>query len=129
MLERFMAKVFPEPNSGCWLWDAHVSKDGYGRFGIGRTAHEAHRVSYKLFNGEIPSGMCVDHMCRVRSCVNPNHLRLLTRSENTRNQINANADKTHCKFGHDFVRRGNKRYCKICQANASKRYRERGNHD
>jgi len=129
MLERFMAKVFPEPNSGCWLWDAHVSKDGYGRFGIGRTAHEAHRVSYTLFNGEIPSGMCVDHMCRVRSCVNPNHLRLLTRSENTRNQINANADKTHCKFGHELVRRGNKRCCKICQASASKRYRERGSHD
>jgi hypothetical protein len=125
MLERFMDKVSPEPNSGCWLWDAYVSKDGYGRFGVGRIAHEAHRISYKLFNGEIPKDMCVDHICKIRSCVNPNHLRLLTRSENSKNQINANSKKTHCKLGHDLTFNYGRRYCKICQAEASKRYRKR----
>jgi hypothetical protein len=125
MLDRFMEKVSPEPNTGCWLWVAHVSQGGYGRFGIGRTAHEAHRVSYKLFNGEIHSDLCVDHMCKVRSCVNPAHLRLLTRSENTRDQINANAEKTVCKEGHDLTLRGNRRVCKPCQAKAAQRYRER----
>ena len=67
MLDRFLSKTIPEPNSGCLLWTAHVSRDGYGRFGIGRVAHEAHRVSYKLFKGEIPKGLCVDHICKVRS--------------------------------------------------------------
>ena len=129
MLERFMNKVFPEPNSGCWLWDAYVSKNGYGRFGIGRTVYEAHRISYKLFKGEIPEGMCVDHMCRVRSCVNPSHLRLLTREENVRIQVNANSMKTVCKEGHNFTADGNRRKCKICQAAASKRYRARKKND
>jgi len=125
MLERFMAKVSPEPMTGCWLWDSHVSKVGYGRFGIGRVVHEAHRVAYKLFKGEIPSGLCVDHMCKVRSCVNPEHLRLLSREENTRDQINANAQKQACKNGHELTIYGSRRVCKTCQAAASKRYRER----
>lgn len=125
MLDRFMEKVSPEPNTGCWLWVAHVSRDGYGRFGIGRTAHEAHRVSYKLFNGEIHSDLCVDHMCRVRSCVNPDHLRLLTRAENTRNQVSANSLKEICKNGHELPLQQGRRVCKPCQAKASQRYRER----
>jgi hypothetical protein len=125
MLERFMAKVSPEPMTGCWLWTAHVSKNGYGRFGIGRVVHEAHRVAYKLFKGSIPTELCVDHVCKVRSCVNPAHLRLLSREENTRDQINANSKKEECKNGHDLTIRGIRRVCKTCQTAASKRYKER----
>ena len=125
MLNRFMAKVSPEPNTGCWLWTAHVSRDGYGRFGIGRVAHEAHRVAYKLFKGEIPSDLCVNHMCKVRSCVNPSHLRLLTLIENIKDQINANSLKTVCKNGHDLPLQIGRRVCKPCNAKAAQRYREK----
>ena len=124
VIDRFMSKVAPEAITGCWLWTAHVSKDGYGRFGIGRKAHEAHRVSFKLFNGNIGENLCVDHICKVRSCVNPNHLRLLTREENSKNQINANSLKKVCKNGHEFSLRNNKRICRECQAKASQKYRK-----
>ena len=125
MLDRFMSKVAPEALTGCWLWTAHVSKCGYGRFGIGRKAHEAHRVSFELFKGKIKDDLCVDHICKVRSCVNPNHLRLLSREDNSSNQINANSLKKVCKNGHDFDFRNERRVCKPCQSEASKRYRER----
>jgi hypothetical protein len=125
MLDRFLSKTIPEPNSGCLLWTAHVSKDGYGRFGIGRIAHEAHRVAYKLFKGEIPQGLCVDHICKVRSCVNPNHLRLLTREDNSRFQDNFNARKKHCKCGNEYTLINDRRICKLCQAKASKKFREK----
>lgn len=125
MNDRFMAKVSPEPNTGCWLWTGHVSKDGYGRFGIKRTAHEAHRVSYRLFTADIPDGLCVDHICKVRSCVNPDHLRLLTREENSRQQNNFNRSKLTCSVGHPLVERNGRRICKPCQAKKSMEYRRR----
>ena len=80
--ERFMEKMSPEPNSGCWLWLGFIAKNGYGRFGIRRTAHWAHRVAYRLFVGDIPDGLDLDHLCRTRCCVNPEHLQAVSRKEN-----------------------------------------------
>ncbi len=76
-VERFTSKYTVEPNTGCWLWTAHVVKGGYGRFRDGRMVL-AHRWSYEHFNGPIPAGEEVDHLCRVRSCVNPQHLEAVT---------------------------------------------------
>jgi len=80
--ERFFDKVSPEPNSGCWLWDATGDEKGYGFLKIGNRHHRAHRVSYQLHKGPIPKGMVVDHLCSVRCCVNPDHLEAVSHREN-----------------------------------------------
>lgn len=83
MLNRFLDKVSPEPNCGCWLWTAASDEAGYGHFGIARsTSAKAHRISYKLFVGEIPDGLIVCHKCDIPSCVNPDHLFLGTGKDN-----------------------------------------------
>lgn len=80
--ERFMNKVSPEPNSGCWLWTAQVDKDGYGVFRTVPTSTQAHRMSYKIFVGDIPDGMFVLHRCDMPGCVNPDHLWVGTHKDN-----------------------------------------------
>ena len=82
--ERFEEKFIPEPMSGCWLWTASVINEGYGRFEIGYKTVSAHRVSFALYKGEIPNGMHVLHSCDVKSCVNPEHLRVGTSQQNTK---------------------------------------------
>ncbi len=81
-IERLLKFVVPEPNSGCWLWIAAGDEDGYGRIWYLRSWVGAHRVSYILHGGLIPSGMELDHICRVRCCVNPSHLEPTTHKVN-----------------------------------------------
>ena len=108
--ERFEEKYVPEPNSGCWLWIANTSPQGYGLLShpITRKNIPAHRVSYELYKNIIPEGLEIDHLCRVRCCVNPNHLEAVTHKENSRRGICAETHRknsllrTHCKKGHPY---------------------------
>lgn len=87
LLDRFEDKYMPEPNSGCWLWLASLRANGYGqvgRGGRGSGMELAHRAAYNLYVGPIPDGLVLDHLCRVRACVNPAHLEPVTNTENLR---------------------------------------------
>lgn len=69
--ERFWEKVSPEPNTGCWLWTGNTQNNGYGQLWPHRLVH---RFAYELLRGPIAPGLVIDHLCRVRSCCNPDHL-------------------------------------------------------
>lgn len=71
---------------GCWVWIRQLNNDGYGLIWDGRVRQKvcAHRVSYELARGSIPSGLELDHLCRVRACINPDHLEPVIHAENIR---------------------------------------------
>lgn len=80
--QRFEEKFIPEALTGCWLWTAAQQKNGYGHIQFKGSVTLAHRVSYELYVGEIPDGMCVLHNCDTPQCVNPYHLFLGTQKDN-----------------------------------------------
>lgn len=139
-IERFLDKISPEPNSGCWLWAGTIRGHGYGAFWMGGTYWPAHRIAYELWQAEIPNGLEIDHLCRVKSCVNPAHLEPVTHRENILRAAalgivgKANTEKTHCKRGHPFdaentyIFQGRYRACRICRRSARRRryYNEHG---
>ena len=89
--ERFWAKV--DKSGECWAWTgARLNEKGYGVFRLAGRNVVAHRVSYMWARGEIPARYEVDHTCFNRSCVNPDHLRILTHQENGQNRSGANAN-------------------------------------
>lgn len=69
-------------NTECWVWQWCINKDGYGAVWDGTTMIGAHRHYYELHRGSIPPGMQIDHLCRIRACVNPDHLEVVTKVEN-----------------------------------------------
>lgn len=88
-------------SDGCWLWTGAMQPSGYGTF-RGRAAH---RITYELFVGPIPENLTIDHLCRVRSCVNPAHLEPVTIAVNVMRGESLparNARKTHCPQGHPY---------------------------
>ena len=133
--ERFWAKVSRVSTSDCWLWVAAKSTTGYGRFSlIHGTMVAAHRFAYELLVGPIPKDLQIDHLCRVRGCVNPSHLRVVTARENTLAGFGVtaqNARKTACHNGHPFdlsntyyLPQGG-RSCRACACKNAGRYRAR----
>ena len=80
---RYWKKV--DKSDECWLWTGSLDGNGYGTFFLDGRVRRAHRVSYAWKVGPIPDGMEVDHVCRIRNCVKPAHLRAVTRAENTQN--------------------------------------------
>lgn len=99
---RFWAKVASANEAGCWVWLAATSA-GYGRFLVEGRLEQAHRVSYERLIGRIPEGLQIDHLCRVRGCVNPAHMEPVTARVNTLRGEGAtaiHAAQTHCGKGH-----------------------------
>lgn len=85
--KRFMDKVMPEPNTGCWLWCGTVPR-GYGQVRYKGKIKLAHRVSYELYSGsKIPLNYDVLHTCDVPSCVNPDHLFVGSHNDNMKDMV------------------------------------------
>lgn len=128
LVERFWSHV--DKTESCWLWTASTNRvNGYGRYNIERRGIYAHRFSYQLCVGSIPEGYQIDHLCKVRSCVNPIHLEAVTPLENVARSVSANRVKTHCKYGHEFNSEntyvyGNARKCRKCNAARAEKNRE-----
>lgn len=103
-IERFWDSV---QYGSCWKWQGPKTTSGYGNFSIGSKKHiQAHRWAYEFCVAPIPEGLQLDHLCRVRLCVNPDHLEPVTCRENLlrgEGWGGINARKTHCKRGHEFT--------------------------
>lgn len=144
--ERVWRYTIPEPNSGCWIWWGAASELGYGRIGVGsrltnnRGMRGAHRVMYELYRGPIPEGLVLDHLCRVPSCVNPDHLEAVTQGVNLKRGLNVGmtpqckaagyahkAAITHCPHGHEYTKENTSyntrggRGCRTCKQGHSRR--------
>lgn len=131
--ERFMNKV-QKVDSGCWEWTGAKIPSGYGRFGYtnenGTLINTySHRISYMLFKGEIPKGKVIDHLCKNKSCVNPDHLEVVTQRVNVlrSDSPSSKASKqTHCVHGHPFDKENtyywkNERRCRACGRNRKRK--------
>jgi hypothetical protein len=136
--ERLAAWSMPEPNSGCELWFGSLSNTGYGllkHVGPEKRTVLAHRASYEVAVGPIPDGYEIDHLCRVRSCINPRHLEAVPHRVNVlrgRAPTVVAARTGCCTRGHALtsenaiVRKDGSRECRICRyAAARKRYAQR----
>ena len=103
LADRLRSHVTVDLATGCWLWTGAVARNGYGQVGIDKRTRSAHRVSYETFVGPIPRGLQLDHLCRVRRCINPAHLEPVTRDENQARSPITTAGRTHCQKGHPLT--------------------------
>lgn len=133
-LARVLAKVTVTPFN-CWDYNGYRTRDGYGRAMWSRRLWLTHRMVYTLMIGPIPDGLVMDHLCKNTSCCNPEHLEVVTRSENTRRGTSwhgfaaRQSAKTHCPKGHEYTaeniyrQRGkNGRSCKQCRRDVARRW-------
>ncbi len=135
--ESFARFISPEPMSGCWIWTGGLDKDGYalGYRPSPAKPHtvRAHRAIYKLLVGPLSSALTLDHLCRTRCCVNPDHLEPVTNKLNImrgEGWAAKNARKLVCAKGQHsledaYINPKNQRICRICSAESQARYRER----
>ena len=109
----------------CVEWKLFKDADGYGRVGRGKLAH---REMWLKNRGPIPEGLTIDHLCRNRSCVNTDHMELVTREENLRRAVRIS--KTECINGHPYndqntyVKPSGHRDCRACIRIRVRKYKE-----
>lgn len=119
---RILAHSIPVTESGCWLWEGATTVQGYGVMWDGEKNSTAHRIALLAFNGPFNEKFTVDHLCRVRGCVNPDHLEAVPHATNLLrgNTFNAaQVGRTHCPRGHEYTdintnRWGGMRRCRSC---------------
>ena len=128
---RFWARV--DKTDTCWLWTGKPDpQTGYGTISVLGPKVAVHRFSYELLVGPIPEGLQIDHLCRVRTCVNPAHLEPVTQAENVRRGMSpsAVAARTNtCSKGHhdQWVVYPNSRACRACWKERVEANREANN--
>ena len=134
---RFWSYV--DASGDCWEWNGGVGSAGYGVFYIGRENGRkrfegAHRFAWQTLVGPITDGLTIDHLCKNKTCVNPDHMELVTLAENSRRNwmSRANRSKTHCKHGHPFSEENTRidtetghRACWTCRRRISAEYNAR----
>jgi hypothetical protein len=133
VLERIMQRT--DRSGSCWLWTRSRNGKGYAEIKVGGRHHAVHRLAYELLVGPIPAGLVLDHTCRVRHCVNPEHLEPVTNAENILRGEGfgaKNAAKTHCPQGHPYdevntvIRPNGNRRCRACHnASTNRKVRNR----
>ena len=131
--DRFWNKVQPCPMSGCWIWTGYTDRRGYGTYTCEGKTRFAHRVAFAVLRVDPPRGLELDHLCRVTSCCNPEHLEAVTHLVNVaRSRLRAantlrHKDRTHCLYGHRYTehggrRKNGRRFCRACD---NERHRDR----
>lgn len=136
MLDRLWSKVEPQ-NPGCWIWTGTINSGGYGVFRTGGQSAPylgAHRVVWQELVGPIPEGLELDHLCKVRHCVNPDHLEPVTPAVNQARSASfssLNRRKEACRHGHPlsgdnlYVTPKGFRQCRTCRKVAQERHRRK----
>lgn len=104
--ERFWGNV--DKSGECWLWTRFLNSHGYGQLNSQNRRWLAHRFSYTLHAGPIPEGVQLDHLCHVRSCVNPSHLRLVTNKQNNENHRTPHKDSKSGALGVTWIESTNR---------------------
>lgn len=131
--ERFFARVVAGPGC-CWIWTGPLSGP-YASFSVGRRSVLGHRWVWEFTNSPIPEGLTVDHLCRVKRCVNPSHMEIVTQRVNGERSDSAaalNSRKTECVNGHPFDAAntytppgGARRVCRACALRRTREWQAR----
>jgi hypothetical protein len=121
-----LQKTAQPQDNGCLVWPMRRNGAGYGCIGMGGRNMLAHRVAFILSKGPIPDGMPLDHLCRNRACINPDHLEIVTHTENVRRGVRCYRDTGVCARGHslhDAYRSSGRLTCRQCALASYRRVR------